>query len=877
MSFLSKSQAHTRSQTLEVTRIRVNLDLRDPATTDTTTDTENLHAPTALDTAQTPEQPQTYHARSVIFLTSSDTQVRIDVAAININAVTLDGQDASYQQHDEYIVVDNVPVDEKCKIIVDATMAYSHDGQGLHRFIDSEDGRVYCYTHFEPADAHRAWPCFDQPDIKPVWEFHVHAPTNWIVRSNRSEISDPDNPTPGTWEFGTTEPLPAYLTAVIAGQWYVHSDGEWKFSPAGGPELSVPLTFLCRHSLKKHLDTADLSQVTRQGLDFYHKRYNFAYPWGKYDQVFVPQFNIGAMENPGLVTFNDNYIYREHSTRAQRQQRALTVLHEMCHMWFGDLVTPRWWDDLWLKESFADHEALCALEATRYTTGWATFALGREIWAYDADACSTTHPIVAQAETVEQAQQNFDGITYAKGAAVVKQFVAWLGHDIFVRRMRTYFARYAFATATSQDFFTVLSAGDPTMEQWTQAWLKTAGITALTVTIKDDDLHLHQECADPVTGQPVLRPLAFTIAFWNVDDNNRLTRNETTQIEFAQQITTTPRHSPLFVLNEKDEAYAVVHLPDTLYRDLSQHVASLPSPLTRARVWQTLYQGVRYQWLHPQKFIETVLEQAKDGDATLLPHLGSHVIDATFHMPSTLFRTWNKTIAKTAFAYAKETRDSDSAQAWAQTAAHASAYSGESAFADDIHASMQTLHSIDRQWECVCALSALGQWSTNDIVAFYRRYDHTSRGRRRALEAMYANESTRAQARELLLSPPDSTNVQTLSGIARKDLSNDDIRSVIEGLAWHRQRGSSADIGDMIALWSRFPQHLANHVVAGMYPGPFFVDHDAHDIINETKTWLNIHVDTSAQLQRIVSETYEKHLRRYRSQLKWWPNLVGTK
>lgn len=278
------------------------------------------------------------------------------------------------------------------------------------------------------------------------------APEGWGVWSNGAGERDAD----GVWRFAETEPISTYITCVVAGPYHYVTD-DYRRTLPDGSELRIPLGAMCRKGLAPHFDADDIFLVTKQGLDFFHDHFGYPYPFGKYDQAFVPEYNLGAMENPGMVTFREEYIYRGKVTAASYERRATTILHEMAHMWFGDLVTMKWWDDLWLKESFADFMGSFALvEATRFTNGWTTFANNRKAWAYRADQLPSTHPITADIRDLQDAKLNFDGITYAKGASVLKQLVAYVGRDAFLEGARRYFQRHAFGNTTLADLLAVL-------------------------------------------------------------------------------------------------------------------------------------------------------------------------------------------------------------------------------------------------------------------------------------------------------------------------------------------------------------------------------------------------------------------------------------
>jgi aminopeptidase N len=318
----------------------------------------------------------------------------------------------------------------------------------MHRFVDPVDGAVYLHTDFEPFDAHLVFACFDQPDVKGTFDFAVIGPADWVVVANSVPLGEPHDLGDGTrrWEFVTTPPIPTYITCVCAGQWHA----VWN------EHRGIPLGLLCRRSLAEHLEADELFEITRQGLDFFEPAFGVPYPFGKYDQVFVPESNSGAMENAGCVTVNDLYLFRSRVTQASRENRAETVLHEMAHMWFGDVVTMRWWNDLWLNESFATYMSMIALvDATRFVDAWTTFA-NQKTWAYRQDQLPSTHPIVAAIPDLQAIYLNFDGITYAKGASVLRQLAAWVGRDAFLDGVQRYTKRHEYGNAELRDFTSAL-------------------------------------------------------------------------------------------------------------------------------------------------------------------------------------------------------------------------------------------------------------------------------------------------------------------------------------------------------------------------------------------------------------------------------------
>ncbi|MGX1161089.1 aminopeptidase N [Pseudarthrobacter sp. SLBN-100] len=416
----------------------------------------------SLDVRQAPDpQVAGYPTRSVInFTAAPGASTFLDFIGSDVHSVFLNGKGLRVEDvvDGARIRLDNLQ--DENQVTVTGTALYSRSGEGMHRFVDPADGQCYLYTQYEPADARRVFANFEQPDLKAAYTFHVMAPAEWQVASNGVEVNRTlltSDPATARWDFATTEPMSTYITAVLAGP-YFKAEDHWQATLDDGISLDVPLALYCRASMADSFDTDELFRLTKNGLDFFNRLFDYPYPWGKYDQAFVPEYNLGAMENPGLVTFTESYVFTSRATDAQYQARANTLLHEMAHMWFGDLVTMQWWDDLWLKESFADYMGTLGVDrATGWDTAWVNFANKRKAWAYVQDQLPTTHPVVADIPDLEAAKQNFDGITYAKGASVLKQLVAYVGFEAFIAGSREYFRKHAYGNTSLADLLAALS------------------------------------------------------------------------------------------------------------------------------------------------------------------------------------------------------------------------------------------------------------------------------------------------------------------------------------------------------------------------------------------------------------------------------------
>jgi aminopeptidase N len=447
-----------------------------------------------------------------------------DLIAENVRQITLNAADLDPAAvcSGGRIALSGLAARNELRVIADCR--YSSTGAGLHRTVDSADGKVYLYTNFEPADARRVFANFEQPDLKAEFAFHVTAPAHWTVLSNQP-APEPEPVTPATpageptavWHFPPTPRISTYVTVVAAGEYHLVRGSHT--TPGG---QVIPLGLGCRASLAAHLDPGEIFQITRQGLDFYTALFEAPYPFAKYDQVFVPEFP-GAMENPGCVTLGEQFLFRSRVTDTMYQVRAEVILHEMAHMWFGDLVTMRWWDDLWLNESFAECCALLAsAEATRFTGAWTTFSGGRKNWGYMQDQLPSAHPVAANAPTLTEAAANFDGISYAKGASVLKQLVAYIGRDAFFTGVRAYFAEHSFGNATLADLLRALGHSSGTsLSDWSKAWLETAGPNTLRPEFETGPggeftwFAVLQQASER---HPVLRPHRIAIGLYNRAD-----------------------------------------------------------------------------------------------------------------------------------------------------------------------------------------------------------------------------------------------------------------------------------------------------------------------------------------------------------------------
>jgi aminopeptidase N len=513
----------------------------------------------------------------------------IDLTAPEVSEIVLNGRTLPAGAFDgNRIALDDLAGSNE--LTIRAQCAYSRNGEGLHRFTDPTDKGVYLYSDLETFDAHRIYACFDQPDLKSSFEFSVRCPDTWRVISNNAPdvAGQHDGPGVERWHFPPTPVMSTYITHISAGPYHVvrsEHDG-------------IPLGIFCRQSLASYLDPDQIFEITRQGFDYYHEAFGVRYPFGKYDQLFVPEYKAGAMENAGAVTFLEDYIFRSRVTDARHEARAETILHEMAHMWFGDLVTMRWWDDLWLNESFATWASLVALaEATRWPSAWTTFAQAWKAWAYRQDQLPSTHPIAADIVDIDAVEVNFDGITYAKGASVLRQLVAYVGRDNFLAGVRAYFGEHAWGNATLADLLDALRhASGRDLGAWSKAWLEAAGVNTLRAefqTAPDGTFTEFVILQEAPESHPVLRPHRIAIGLYDRGPEG-LARWHRIELDVIGERTEVPglagqRRPDLVLINDDDLTFAKIRLDEhsmrTLISSIGEFSESLPAALCWAAAW----------------------------------------------------------------------------------------------------------------------------------------------------------------------------------------------------------------------------------------------------------------------------------------------------
>ncbi|MFJ1804891.1 MULTISPECIES: aminopeptidase N [unclassified Streptomyces] len=787
-----------------------------------------------------------------------DTESFIDLVAPTVHEVTLNGDvlDAAGLFKDSRIALPGLLTGRNVLRVV-ADCAYTNTGEGLHRFVDPVDEQAYLYTQFEVPDARRVFASFEQPDLKATFQFTVKAPTGWTVVSN----SPTPEPKDDVWVFEPTPRISSYITALIVGPYHsVHSVYEKNGQ-------SVPLGIYCRPSLAEYLDSDAIFEVTRQGFDWFQEKFDYAYPFKKYDQLFVPEFNAGAMENAGAVTIRDQYVFRSKVTDAAYELRAETILHELAHMWFGDLVTMEWWNDLWLNESFATYTSIACqayYPQSRWPHSWTTFANSMKTWAYRQDQLPSTHPIMAEIRDLDDVLVNFDGITYAKGASVLKQLVAYVGMDEFFAGVQAYFKRHAFGNTRLSDLLGALEeTSGRDLGTWSQKWLQTAGINILRPEIETDaagvitSFAIRQEApALPAgaKGEPTLRPHRIAVGLYELDDDSgKLVRDERVELDIDGALTAVPqlvgkRRPDVVLLNDDDLSYAKVRLDEQSLAFVTEHLGDFASSLPRALCWASAWDMTRDGELPTRDYLSLVLSGiGKESDIGVVQSLHRQVklaIDlyaAPTAREALLTRWTDATLAHLRSAEA----GSDHQLAWARAFAATARTPEQIDLLEALLDGGQTIEGLavdtELRWAFVQRLVAVGTFDEADIAAEYER-DRTAAGERHAATARAARPTPEAKAEAWA------------SVVESDDLPNAVQEAVIGGFVQTDQRELLAPYTDRYfdvvkGIWDSRSHEIAQQIAVGLYPAVQV----SRETLDKTDAWL-ASAEPNAALRRLVSE-----------------------
>ena len=794
----------------------------------------------------------------------------VEIAAPSLRSATLNGEPVELGGFDgERLTLPALAADNE--LVVDADCRYMRTGEGLHRFVDPVDSAVYLYTQFETYDAHRVFACFDQPDLKATFALTVHAPAGWTCVSGGAVVEQPAVGDAGRWCFATMPQVSTYITALVAGPYAaVHDEHD-----------GIPLGLYCRASLAEHLDAGELFTITKQGFDFYHRVFGYRYPFGKYDQLFVPEFNAGAMENAGCVTFLEDYVFRSKVTDAAYERRAETVLHEMAHMWFGDLVTMRWWDDLWLNESFATYMSVLAQASdTRWTNAWTTFANAEKTWAYRQDQLPSTHPIAADIRDMDDVRVNFDGITYAKGASVLKQLVAFVGRKPFLSATRQYFRKHEYGNTTLADLLDVLAtATGQDLAAWSCAWLQTSGVPSLRaeVVVEDGaftDVAIVQDAVDPVTGLDEPRPHRVRVGLYSFDAGGMLERTQVEAVTVEGARTAVPAlagvtQPDLLLINDDDLTYAKLSFDERSLATLLTSIHRVQDPLARATCLTALWSSTRDARLAVRSYLDTVVlaAPAETGVGVLQVllvnvHAAIEGFAPADQRPELRHRVsdvlWDGLRAAEA--------GSDLQLAWARALAVSARTSTRAA--DVVRAVLDGEERVsglpldqELRWLFLQGLAAQQRLLPGELEA-ERAADATASGRVGFTLASAAI--------------PDATIKKATwdEAVHGDRLSNELLSAAIEGFML-----GSRDLlhayeepyfGVIRDVWATRGIEMASRIVRGLYP----VHQDVgaapneHPVVTRTDDWLQANADAPAALRRIVIEERDHLLRSLKAQAK---------
>ncbi|MFE9449350.1 aminopeptidase N [Streptomyces sp. NPDC006739] len=845
---LSRDEARERAALLSVDGYEVSLDLRSAV-------------------GEGNGEPRTFRSVTTVRFRCAEPGASsfADLIAPAVTSVSLNGKDL-----DPGAVFDGARISledlaAENELVVDARCAYSRTGEGLHRFVDPEDGEVYLYTQYEPADSRRVFANFEQPDLKAPFRFEVRAPEGWTVWSNGAgELTD------GVWRFAETKPISTYITCVVAGPYHHVTDSYSRVLP-DGTTLEIPLGALCRKGLAPHFDSDDVFLVTKQGLDFFHDHFDYPYPFGKYDQAFVPEYNLGAMENPGLVTFREEYIFRGKVTQASYESRANVVLHEMAHMWFGDLVTMEWWDDLWLKESFADFMGSFAnVGATRFSNAWITFANRRKAWAYRADQLPSTHPVTADIRDLQDAKLNFDGITYAKGASVLKQLVAYVGQDAFLEAARRYFKRNAYGNTRLGDLLSVLAeTSGRDLAAWARSWLQTAGVNSLTPQVlldaegRVEELAVLQEAPE---SHPELRPHRVAVGLYRRTPEGAVERYARVETDVEGARTVVPELAgsaapDLVLVNDDDLTYCKIRFDETSLATLRDHLGSVTDPLARALAWSALWNLTRDALLPAREFVDVVLRFAgRESEIGVLQMLHAWANSALTHYVAPEWRaTGERLLAEGALSELRQAAPGSEHQlAWARFFASVASAEDDLALLRGLLDGTAGIDGLEvdqeLRWAFLEPLAAHGAADESVLAAELAR-DDTASGKRHQVRCLAARPSAAVKA-------------QAWAQVVESDaLSNALVEATIGGFAQPGQRELTAPYAELYfaaieRVWRERSIQIGMDVVQGLFPSL----QDRPGTLEAADAWLAAHQDAAPALRRLVLEARDDLARALRGQ-----------
>jgi aminopeptidase N len=553
-------------------------------------------------------------------LADNSTPLTIDLDKATVKSVSVNGKQVDAQYNNWFVTIAAADlVQGRNTVVIAYERLHSTNGEGLHRMVDPVDNRVYTYSHFEPAAAHQMFAVFDQPDLKASYQVTATAPADWQVVSTTREARIEDLGSMRRWTFPKTKKLSPYNFSLHAGPYKVWEDKSGKY----------PMRLLARQSVASQVTPEDWFRYTKAGLAFFDNYFGIPYPFEKYDQLLVPDFLYGAMENAGAVTFAEGrFLHKARMTDAQRQSLASVIMHEMAHQWFGDLVTMKWWNGLWLNESFASFMGtLATAEATEFEDAWQHFYSTGKQAAYAQDQKSTTHPIEVPVPSTANAFDNIDAITYSKGASTLMQLRHLLGAEVFRKGVHNYLTRYSYQNARLDDFIGSLGeAAGRDLSGWTREWLYQPGVNTIAARFSCSGGKLKgfalQQSA-PGKALPTLREQRVQVATFKLE-GGKLVTLQTVPVTYSGATTRVPALAgsacpDLVYPNYQDWGFVKVQLDKRSFETARASLAKVDDPLLRTMLWQSLWDGVRDGKLPLNEFLKTVLANApQEKDYTLL-------------------------------------------------------------------------------------------------------------------------------------------------------------------------------------------------------------------------------------------------------------------
>ncbi len=802
----------------------------------------------------------------VRFTATAGASTFIDAITKTVHSITLNGTALDVAAVNDGVRIQLDDLQEQNELVVVADAMYTNTGEGLHRFVDPVDDEVYLYSQFEVPDSRRMFAVFEQPDLKAEFTFTVTAPARWQVVSNSPTPEPHVDGEVATWSFTPTAKISSYITALVAGPYEVVRD---ELTSRDG--RTIPLGVFARRSLAEYLDPEYVFETTKKGFAYYEEKFDVPYPFEKYDQLFVPEFNAGAMENAGCVTFTETYVFRSKVTDAIKERRVVTILHELAHMWFGDLVTMKWWNDLWLNESFAEWASTIATaEATEWTEAWTTFQAMEKSWAYRQDQLPSTHPIVATINDLEDVQVNFDGITYAKGGSVLKQLVAWVGIDAFFAGVSAYFKKHHHSNTELRDLLVELEAtSGRDLSEWSKLWLETAGVNTLRPEIEVDESGVITSFAvlqEAPADHPTLRPhrLAIGVYGFATDESapfgadtasagGKLERTHRVEIDVDGARTEVPElvgvhRGDLVLLNDDDLAYAKIRLDEQSRRTAIEHLASIANPLARSIVWGAMWDATRDAESPASDYVRLVLGNiaTETESTTIRTTLSQLLLTARSYVAPAKVDATVRTVGDTLWQLASSAEAGSDAQFQfvkffaqiASTPEHVATLQG----LRDGSVTLQGLEiDTDLRWELLEGLVLAGAAGDAEVDAELAA-DKTASGEQAAARARATIPTAEGKlaAFSSLVDSSEAPNAivrQTTVGFQH---TNSPV--VLEGLV-------SKYFDVLTRIWAERSYHIADTIVSGLYPAPLA----SVELRDAANAWLEAHPETPA-LRRIVSE-----------------------